>query len=144
MSSLRDTINRGDANQLAPAISQARLADIIAMLVAASTATEAAAAVTSSALTLANAPAPSNGLLHVVATAAGVTGRKTIILDATGRYQPATGEVAWNGGTGLRFSAADAVTAASAWYIRNDRVGSIISGFERPLGDRGVSGIAAQ
>lgn len=139
MSSIRDTFNRGDANQLAPAISQSKLIDVVAMLVAASTATQAAAAVTTNALTLANQAAP-NGLLDVVATAATTTGRKRIVLDATGRYLPATGEVRWNGGSSLLFAAVDAVTAASVWYLRNDRVGSTIAGFERDLGDRGYSG----
>lgn len=139
MSSIRDTINRGDANQLAGAINQARLADIIAMLVAGSTATQAAAAVTTNALTLANATSR-GGLLDVVATAGTVTGRKRIVLDATGRYLPATGEVRWNGGSGLLFAVADGVTAASVWYLRDDRVGSTIAAFERDLGDRGYSG----
>lgn len=133
---VRDVLIRGEANALGDAIGQAKLVDIIAMLVRASTPTENNAAVSSNAVTLAAAPLP-GGLLEVEAVTATVTGRKTIVLDASERYTPATGEVRWNGGTGLLFAAADAVTAADLWYLNLAGTNNRLGIFERQIGDRG-------
>lgn len=66
-------------------------------------------AVASDAITLPSAP---DQILDVVATVGTSAGRKTLIIDSNANRAVADGQVIWDGTTGLRFSAADAVTQA--------------------------------
>lgn len=63
--------------------------------------------VAANAITLSSKP---NAILDVVATTGTTLGRKTLIIDADPNRAVSDGEVVWDGTTGLRFAAADAVT----------------------------------
>lgn len=76
-------------------------------------ATETGVTVTSHVATLAAAPTD-NGLISVRATTGTTTGVKTLVRDPNKVL--GTGEVFWNGRTGLTFAAIDVVTACDVIY----------------------------
>jgi hypothetical protein len=82
--------------------------------------TDVALAVTSNEATLAQAPTD-NGLFQVIATTVSggsATGVKQIVRDPTAVLT--SGQVYWDGGTGLTFYAGDLVTHCSAMYSKSD------------------------
>jgi hypothetical protein len=78
-------------------------------------ATETGVTVTSNAATMA---AAASTVISVRATTGTTTGVKTLIMDPNRTL--ATGEVFWNGNTGLKFAAIDAVTACDLIYSKAD------------------------
>jgi hypothetical protein len=131
---MREALNNGVVQQLGDILRETDIGDLLSLLLAATAPTEAAAAVASNAKTLANA---ASLLFDVVATAGGVTGRKTILIgDST--VIPQGGQIVWDGpgSTSVRFAAADAVTAADFRYIRQDGVGRVVGILERRLGQQ--------
>jgi hypothetical protein len=86
--------------------------------------------VTSSAGTLAAAP---DIVLDVIATAGTSLGRKVLKIGDS-NLTPAPGEVIWDGATGLRFNATDAVTSAKV--VRVPSAGVVTSLLNRALGQQ--------
>lgn len=113
---LRESINASNPNRLPDALRSVQMGDLLSLLVQALTPTEAAAAVVANAKTLTN---PASMVFDVVATAGTVLGRKKLLIGGAG-VVPVTGEVVWNGASGMRFAAGDAVTAANFLYARSD------------------------
>lgn len=131
---LRETANNGVLQQMADSARQTKDGDLIGMLIQSLTPTEAAAAVTSSAKTLANA---ASMVYDVVVTTGGSTGRKVLKIGDSSII-PIAGEVVWDGpgGSSMRFAAADAVTASNFLYARFDSANTLTSIGQRKLGQR--------
>ncbi|TAK93711.1 hypothetical protein EPO05_06980 [Patescibacteria group bacterium] len=109
---LRELINLSNPENIADALQQMLFGDVLSMLIAALTPTEAAAAVASNQKTLTNR---AGILLDVVATAGTTTGRKAILIGGSS-VVPTAGQCVWNGTSLVRFAAADAVTASNFLY----------------------------
>lgn len=129
---IRETLNNGVLQQRVDVDRDVRLGDLLGLLIQGATPTEAAAAVAANAKTLTNA---ASAVFDVVATAGVFTGRLALkIGDAN--VLPQSGEVVWDGGSSMRFNAADAITAANFLYARADEVNTLTSILERQLGQR--------
>lgn len=129
---IREEQNNGVVQRLADIDREQHMGDLMGLLVRALTPTEAAAAVTASAKTLA---APASMVYDVVATAGTVTGRKVLLIGGS-EITPVTGQVVWDGSSGMRFAAADAVTAANFLYSLQSGATSLTSSNQRLLGER--------
>lgn len=128
---IRQDLNLGNAQRVAGDFQAASLGDMLGFLIRSATATEAAAAVTANAKTLANA---ASAIFHIQATAGTYTGVIELLL-GDDSVTPGSGQAVWNpAGSVVRFNAADAVTAASFWYARADQANSFASVLERQLG----------
>lgn len=88
-------------------------------------------AVAANAATLASIP---KVLLDVVAQTGTTPGRKTLLIGGAD-VVPATGEVVWDGKTGLRFAAADAVTRCAVLFL-TAASDPALSKFSRTLGQQ--------
>lgn len=129
---LRENLSNGVVQQLGDLAQVYKLGDLLGHLVRGTTATEAAAAVASNAKTL---TAAASAVWDVIVTAGGSTGRKRLLIGDSS-ITPIAGEVVWDGASGIRFAAADAVTAASFWYARQDGTNVETSLGNRRLGQR--------
>jgi hypothetical protein len=115
-STLRDTMNQGEAGRLADVDRALKTGDILNALLAAMTATEAGVTVTTNVATLAAVP---SGFWDAKATTATTTGSKKIrrcsaaFLTAN---NPPAGECLWDGALKVKFASADVVTVAGFKY----------------------------
>jgi hypothetical protein len=132
--SLREAKNNGVVQQISDIDRAMAMGDLMGMLVQSLAPTEAAAAVSANAKTLANA---ASMVYDVVATAGTVTGRKRIKIGGSD-VVPVSGEVVWSGpgSSSMRFAAADAVTASNFLYARADGNNTLTSLGQRLLGQR--------
>jgi len=113
---LRQALNDGMPQSLADNLREIGFGDMLSLILGSLTPTEAAAAVTSNAKTLAN---PAGVLIDVVATAGTTTGRKKLLIGGA-TITPAAGQCVWDGASSVRFAAADAVTAANFLYTNQN------------------------
>jgi hypothetical protein len=114
---LQDKLNSPALGKFADALALAPVGDILAVLLAAATATETGLSASGNKGALGQAPTP-NGLFQVNATTATHAGVKQIVTDPTATL--ITGQVYWDGGVNLTFAAVDGVTAFSALYCKGD------------------------
>jgi hypothetical protein len=136
-STLRDTMNQGEAGRLADVDRVLKVGDLLNALLAAMTATEAGVAATVNVSTLAATPSV---LWDAKATTATTTGSKKIrqvsnaFLTAN---NPPSGECYWDGATKVKFASADVVTVAGFKYaIATD---ASVSALKHGLGEQDPS-----
>lgn len=120
---LRDSLNTSDPNRLSAAFQDINLGDLLTMLIAGATPTEAGLSPSSDVVTLAVVPTE---VYQVNVTAGSPTGIRKL-LKGPQTIAPATGECVWTPGTKLiKFSAADTDTTVSVTYGRSTDKASIL------------------
>lgn len=127
--SIRDDLNVASNNILADDFRKSRLGELLTLLIDAAAYTQTAVVPAADVATLAAVP---TGLFQVEATAAAVTGVKTLRIGRISGEDaiiPATGECVWQPGTAtILFAAGDAVTAVSALYSTATNKASCLAG----------------
>jgi hypothetical protein len=134
---IQDCFNNGILQNTAECFQELRFGDILAALIAALPATEAAAAVASNQKTLAN---PASVLLDINVTAGGATGRITKLFKTSTALVPtfplSTHQAVWDGVSLVAFANGDAVTAADFRYIRVSPSNVLLPSMQRTPGER--------
>lgn len=119
-STLRDSLNTSDPNRANAAMQDINMGDLLALVIAGLTPTDAGLVPASNVATLTAQP---TAVFQVNATAAASTGIKKLLkgpIVGAGAILPAPGEAVWDGGVKIKFNAADLVTAASITYSKAD------------------------
>jgi hypothetical protein len=112
---LRDSMNSEMPQRLYPALS-GWFGEVMSMLIAAMTPTEAAVAVAASVGVMAAQPV---ALLQVVGNVGGTVGvKKLLVGPITGPHAvvPGRGECCWDGGLNILFNSVDAITQMAVTY----------------------------
>jgi hypothetical protein len=115
-SSLRETLNGGNPNEVFDAMVRMNLGDVLSYAISKMGYTETGITVTANVATLAAAPKALFQCVAVSATHAGVKKLRRGPITGPNALVPAAGECVWDGGTKVLFAAYDVVATASFVY----------------------------
>lgn len=128
--SVQAALNSGNPNQLGDACAASQLGNVLGYLISKATATQSGATVTS--YLTATLSAQPVALMQVVGITAGAA--RTIMklrkgpITGANALVPASGEVIWDGGTGLLFAAADlSATCDMTYMVATDKASILLA-----------------